>query len=450
MMAGSFSPLERIKNARVIAMIKFPFWGYLLMYLTPQAMPLESKTVATDGYNLLYDPNGLMNQWTDDELLAAIIHEVSHCAFGHIFRCDARNRLVWNFATDYAINWILSKAKLNLPKPCLLDDKYADKTAEWIYNDLMQYADENMKKLKALDDSQEWENAINRCQGSSAGQGKSKKDDDGEGEGEGSGKGNKKAKGKKGKGGDEGDDGENENGDGGSNGNNIQDKANDFGSNGKDEVRDEEWWNTKVQESIVQIKQRGDVPGYLKELINDISEPRLSWRDILWNKINTSRCNDYRLMPPQKKYLWSGLYMPSVKSEHLDLAIAIDTSGSISTVALQQFLAEVKEIAATFDSFEIHYMQCDTQVCAYDVLTKEDEDDWPQQFYGRGGTRFEPVFEKMDEENIMVPVLVYMTDLYGSFPAHEPTEYDVIWITETQGLNTPFGEQIYLDINQRG
>jgi len=59
---------------------------------------------------------------------------------------------------------------------------------------------------------------------------------------------------------------------------------------------------------------------------------------------------------------------------------------------------------------------------------------------GGGGTDFGPCFEWLDDHGILPQTLVFLTDLYGSFPESAPT-YPVLWAS-TGSKNTPFGAVI--------
>jgi predicted metal-dependent peptidase len=59
---------------------------------------------------------------------------------------------------------------------------------------------------------------------------------------------------------------------------------------------------------------------------------------------------------------------------------------------------------------------------------------------GGGGTEFGPCFEWLDERGIRPQALVFLTDLYGSFPPFAPA-YPVLWAS-TGSLRAPFGEVI--------
>ena len=59
---------------------------------------------------------------------------------------------------------------------------------------------------------------------------------------------------------------------------------------------------------------------------------------------------------------------------------------------------------------------------------------------GGGGTEFGPCFEWVEERGIMPQTMVFLTDLYGSFPPSAPS-YPVLWAS-TGRRQAPFGEVI--------
>ena len=62
---------------------------------------------------------------------------------------------------------------------------------------------------------------------------------------------------------------------------------------------------------------------------------------------------------------------------------------------------------------------------------------------GRGGTRFEPVFDYVRTNKINPQCLIYFTDMGSSFNFKKPN-YPVLWIdTATKGeYKAPFGKTI--------
>jgi predicted metal-dependent peptidase len=59
---------------------------------------------------------------------------------------------------------------------------------------------------------------------------------------------------------------------------------------------------------------------------------------------------------------------------------------------------------------------------------------------GGGGTDFRPCFDWIEEKGVVPRTLVFLTDMYGSFPRDAPA-YPVLWAS-TGGRCAPFGEVI--------
>ena len=86
-------------------------------------------------------------------------------------------------------------------------------------------------------------------------------------------------------------------------------------------------------------------------------------------------------------------------------------------------------------------MQCDAQIHEWEEVDNGD-DLYERKLKGGGGSRTEPVFERLDEEGLVPDLLVYLTDLYVSFPQFAPS-YPVVWGAVDRGENVPpFGELV--------
>ncbi len=79
--------------------------------------------------------------------------------------------------------------------------------------------------------------------------------------------------------------------------------------------------------------------------------------------VSNSR-NDYRLFPPNKKHLWRGFYLPSMRGEEINIAMYIDVSGSISDEEIQEALSETPGICEQFSDFTIYLRTFDTRTQA--------------------------------------------------------------------------------------
>jgi hypothetical protein len=102
---------------------QYPFFGSLLSRLIiRENLNLRHKTMATDGISIHYDPQ-YIHDHTEEELMWVVAHEVLHNALLHFLRApkDRTKLIIWNVATDYAINQMLTpidpSSSPDQPKP---------------------------------------------------------------------------------------------------------------------------------------------------------------------------------------------------------------------------------------------------------------------------------------------------------------------------------------------
>jgi predicted metal-dependent peptidase len=158
---------------------------------------------------------------------------------------------------------------------------------------------------------------------------------------------------------------------------------------------------------------------------------RRSWSD--------TTPSDYSWMRPNRRHLWNGLHLPGVVREGVgEVAVAVDCSGSISARQLGLFEAEARSILEGQRPQRVYVLYFDAAVNRVDTYGAGERIHLNP--VGGGGTAFGPCFEWLEEQGILPQCLVFLTDLYGSFPSSAP-EYPVLWAS-TGGRQAPFGEVI--------
>ena len=316
-----------------------------------------------------------------DDLKFVLMHETMHPAFFHLTRRGTRDHTIWNMAGDYVINRLLVDEGMKPPADVLLDEKY-DKT----WNTDMVYDDliKNAKriKIKGLGDMP--------CTGHF---------EDGEGQSEG------------------------------------------------EKSETENKWKTKIiAASNACSKNRGTIPGHFKELINEIRNPKVDWRDKLYALATEPMRDEHSWRRPNRRFIGKDLYLPSItKIDGLrKIIFAVDTSGSMNTDLLIEAWSEIVSVVEDCDVDELIIMDVDTDVNHIRRFSKDDLPD-ALEVVGRGGTAFEPTFDWVIENDEDPAVLIYFTDLYGSFPQYEP-DYPVIWVNYgAKDTLCPFGEVITIE-----
>ena len=208
--------------------------------------------------------------------------------------------------------------------------------------------------------------------------------------------------------------------------------TNEYDENPIDDIHEQLLNNAKLQ---------GDLPLGIEILVPKIHTDLLSWEDELYTVIENSIKFDYKLTPPNKRYLSQGIALPSLSGEKIKIVIAVDSSGSIDQNLLTRFLNEVESIMNSFPSFEIDLLIADAKVHEHHILYPGDELEYTIK--GGGGTNFENTFLYVDENIDNITLFLYFTDGLGKFPLDEPN-YDVVWIMPQEDVAIPFGRKIII------
>lgn len=382
-------------KARIQMLISAPFFGNLATRLRFKDATEWLSTLATDGRYFYYNRN-FVDAMTFDEVVFGMGHEVLHCVYDHMDKTRLGNRdpRLWNIANDYVINADLIEAKIGeqikLVDICF-DWKYRGKMSEEIYDELFQKAMDEGRVINI--DS--FDEHIYR-------------DDNGDDEGSGEGEGNDGTKGP------------------------VR-----YTQAEKDQIK-QEFQNAVIQSA--KAAGAGNLPGGVKRLIDKLLNPQLSWRELLPMQIQSVIKSDYTYMRPSRKGLDAGFYMPGMDREQtIDVAIAIDTSGSISNDMLVDFLSEVHGIMSQYNDFKIHIWCFDTAIHNPVLITADTANDLlTYEIGGGGGTDFDVNFEFMKEQGIVPKKFIMFTDGYPWNSWGDETYCDSLFIVHGgQGDQTP-------------
>lgn len=426
----SENSLERkLTRARTQLLLNQPFFGTLCLRLKLIAGTVP--TMATDGRRIVYDPV-FVNSLKPEELEAVLAHEVLHCALGHHCRRGERDPRLWNEAADLAINPILVSNGFTLPDGALIDPAFDNLSAEEIYARLIQ---------RSRDESSAAPEQTPQQTGTDAGAGT-----------------------------EQGTQGQQAR-DSGSNARNPSDSTQDaFGNQtGNESTRPGEFgevwdatgeqgglasqaensrqqyeWNIAADQAMRSAKSCGREPANLDRPLNESQQSKQDWRTILRDFVAATTPSDYRWTPPNRRYVASGLYLPSVERAGLGtVVIGVDTSGSIGEEELEQFAGEISAIADEAKPEAIHVVYCDAAVQASQQFGPSEPIHLEPK--GGGGTDFRPVFDWVEANQIAPVCLIYLTDLcchsYPSIP-----EYPVLWVTDSR-RTAPFGETVRISLD---
>jgi predicted metal-dependent peptidase len=129
--------------------------------------------------------------------------------------------------------------------------------------------------------------------------------------------------------------------------------------------------------SAAQSAGAGNIPKGVDRLIKDLTEPKMNWREILRQQIQSTIKSDYTFSRPSRKGQMSGAILPGMNfAETIDLCIAIDMSGSIGDIQGRDFLSEVKGIMDEYKDYNIKLWCFDTKVYNEQDYSADCGDDW--------------------------------------------------------------------------
>ena len=364
---------EKLITARIGLLLKAPFFGNLATRMQLINADDWCPTAATDGRRFYYNSE-FVNKMPLKQVEFLVGHEVLHAVYDHMSRNGDRDRKIMNIAADYCVNADLIDQRIGEKiTVCgmLYDPKYKGWSMEEVYDDLMKNAnkmDINKLAQMVLDEH------LN---------------DKGEGEGKGP---------------------------------KISDEE-------RRQIRDE------IKEAVLQAAQAvgaGNLPGGVKRLIKDLTEPQISWKELLEQSIQSVIKDDYTFARPGRKSWHMDAILPASKpGETIDIFIGIDTSGSIGPEDLKIFFSEIKGIMDSYTEYKIKIVGWDTEIGGVGEFTSENlEEITTFDPEGGGGTDPHCVWEYLIENNIEPKKLIMFTDycFFGWRPQEVENYCDTVWI----------------------
>lgn len=390
---------EKVIKSRVKLLFDQPFYGQLLLNFKLIIVGDKNhwvKSCAIDGKNLYFNPE-YVNMQSDEEIKFSIAHQLMHVVFHHITRRGSRDRTKFFEAGDYVINGILERDGIGkMPSKTMVDEDNTPKATE----------------IKTLRDSQ--------YDGKTTDEVYVMLMDD--------------------------------NGGGGSSFDQHID-AQDMNYDDDDILEIENNMDAAIQNAAAGAGA-GKVPGEIQRWIDELSEPKLNWREFLHENAVSKIKSDYTWKRPNKRLqgAFPNLVFPSQKVEaSIKFYLSIDMSGSISPDMAKDMLSEVAGIAGHFKEFEVMVWCFDTVVYKESVKTFTQENIHEIHEYvpsGGGGTDFDVNWEFMKKEKIVPDMFVMFTDGYPWQSWGDEDYCDTFFIIHDEGaiaskVKAPFGQTLY-------
>jgi len=395
---------EKLTTARVGLLLKTPFFGNMATRMKIINADDWCQTAATDGRNFFYNTE-FVKKLSTKKLEFLFAHEIGHCVFDHFGRAGSRNRQLCNISQDYAINQILADEKIGEvidEVPICLDSQYRGLAWEEIYDKLYEKADIQEISLDELMEQlgETLDEHING-DGAQSKDGKDKEQDK-----------------------------------------DTRGKAPVLTKEEKQKIKDE------IKEAMIQSAAAagaGKTPAAIQRLIKDLTEAKMNWREILRMNIQSIIKNDYSFTTPSRKGWHTGAILPGVKNdETIDIAVAVDMSGSIGMDDAKVFFSEIKGIMDQYEDFNIKVWCFDTKVYNYAEFSQDNvEELLDYEPKGGGGTEFEVNWDFMKEEGIEPKKFVMFTDGYPWGSWGDENYCDTLFIVKgNERAEAPFGQTV--------
>ena len=338
-------------------------------------------TAGTNGTWVRFNP-AFCDPLTDEELFGLVLHESVHVVLMHMWRRESRDPSLWNYANDALINAYIRSRGWQLPKGGV--------NVHWVRESMS--SEEVYAKLK--------ENPPPPRKGSGSGDG----DDDG--------------------------------------------KPDAGGFDGKGDLEDAQDEATRVdmEATIVaaakMAKECGQGSTLIDRVLDNVGQPHVRWQDVTRSMLTESSAADYTYTRPSRRFIGSGLYMPSLRTDSLGgLAIGFDTSGSMGPKECSQIAAELQAIVDDLQPSFIEVVYCDYNVTHVERFERDDMLDLKPK--GGGGTRFQPVFEHFDKSGERYCGMIFFTDMEGNLGECEEPTFPVIWADIGHSHpSEPFGTRV--------
>jgi len=381
--------IDKIIVARVGLLLRHPFFGNMATRLKIEEGSDWMGTAATDGRTIFFNRE-FFEPLTVKQVEFVIAHEILHNVFDHMGRREGRNPRIFNIAADYCVNGQLVRDRIGDHQIAGIkifhDAKYYGMGAEEVYDKIYDEMDEEeLNQLgQLLDDHIDW--------GDKDGTGKPS-----------------------------------------------------YTKEELKQIRDE------IREATMQAAQAagaGNTPASVQRMIKELTEPKMNWREILRQQIQSTIKNDYSFMRPNRKGWHMSAILPGTQFEDtIDICVAIDMSGSIGDEQAKDFLAEIKGIMQEYKDFKIKLWCFDTRVyneASYDGYNIDEFDYYEPM--GGGGTEFDANWIYMKEHDIQPKKFIMFTDGYPWGSWGDEDYCDTVFIIHgNDKIVPPFGEYAYYE-----
>jgi predicted metal-dependent peptidase len=362
-----------------------PFFGTLALFVELR-LTEEIETAATDGHVLCFNPV-FVDKLSTNELCGLVVHELLHAALQHVYRRRERDAWLWNIAADIVVNGMIrSETTYELPRGGVEMPKLADLSVEEVYE---KFAAGKIKApsitlIDLLTELVKGDGVVKRGRSYSSGS--------------------------------------------------------DYFEQSMVVQQERHWRAVLLQASAVARRINRGFGRHGLDAVREFDSAAngsLCWRDLLWQFMVAT---PYDFGGFDRRFIHRRVYLEEMIGESVEVAICIDTSGSIGALEIGVFSAEIQSILDAYPQITGTLFFADAVLHGPHNLNRASG--LPTAI-GGGGTSFVPFFDWVHQQKLIGsrPLCIYFTDGFGTFPVNAPAT-NVLWVVMPGGLETsafPFG-----------
>lgn len=416
---------KRVERAQTKVIFTSPFFAPGVAKL-PVVWDTGVETACTDGTCIRWNPEWF-DKLPDPQLVTLLVHETCHCLLGHVWRApEGAEHDTWNIACDHAVNLMLKDFSAQVMAKALADPFPFPEGSYYCDPQYKDMAEEVIYSRLASQQKQPQPGGRGSGSGSGASGGNNTAPQQS--------KSPQRSAGAK----------------AGASGKPAGSQPQPFGQvtvaqNGTQQAGkslQNDWQATLLQSAKI-AQGQGTLPAGMERLVGELVHPTVPWWELLRSWLREQVSDDWDWLKPAMEYEGCGFILPSLNSERCGpIVFATDTSGSINEELLARFQTEKQQCLDTLRPRRLVDVYCDSTI--HKVEEYAPGDIIAKQCPGGGGTDFRPVFERVARMPEPIKCLVYLTDLWGSFPDEAPP-YPVIWCVWGSKTAAPFGEVVKCD-----
>lgn len=369
---------DKMSSARIQMLLKQPFFGNMASRMPIVKVDSDSIKTMATDFTQVLYNEKFVDEMNVDNTHFCIAHEVLHCVFEHGLRRGSRMPKLWNIAADYAINGILVKNKIGT-MPTHIELFHDIKYYDMTAEAIYDSLYEDIKSGKMSIASLEMLGELL--------------------------------------------------------------DNHDFMEGYSEEEMEQ--MRREIRDRIISaMYSSGDSPEIIRGLVSNWNNVKYDLSAWVEETIVSTIKYDISFRYFDKKKTTDFIIPGADRLNQIDIAVAIDASGSIDNKTVEESMSAIKNVMDLYRAFNVTVFSFDTQVHNPVIFTPDNADEIDDyKVTGGGGTSFDAIWEYLKEHEKVPEILIILTD--GIAENWGDPEYcDTAWVIK--GTNRVPSHGVYL------